>query len=103
MRPLNYAILKLYEDGSEIDVQGVISRLEADYSSFSAFKPKAVNESLMSAEKNGMLEECNWELDDKGVVLTIVKPGLLACRTLLDRKAGLPVAIRGIIPAQKGQ
>jgi len=66
MRPLNYAILKLYEDGSEIDVQGVISRLEADYSSFSAFKPKAVNESLMSAEKNGMLEESNWELDNNG-------------------------------------
>jgi len=66
MRPLNYAILKLFEDGSEIDVQGVITKLDVDYSSFSAFKPKAINESLMSAEKNGLLEESNWELDDKG-------------------------------------
>ena len=66
MRPLNYAILKLFEKGSEIDVQGVIAQLEKDYSSFRAFKPKAVNESLMSAEKNGLLEECNWELDDSG-------------------------------------
>ena len=66
MRPLNYAILKLFEDGSEIDVQGVISKLETAYSSFSAFKPKAINESLMSAEKNGLLEESNWELDNTG-------------------------------------
>ncbi|MDR2035642.1 MAG: hypothetical protein LBP91_03090 [Coriobacteriales bacterium] len=65
MRPLNYAILKLYEDGSEIDVQGVMSRLNDDYRKFRAFKPKAINESLMSAEKNGLLEESNWELDDK--------------------------------------
>ena len=66
MRPLNYAVLKLYEDGSEIDVQGVMIKLHSEYSSFRAFKPKAVNESLMSAEKNGLLEECNWELDDRG-------------------------------------
>jgi len=66
MRPLNYAILKLFEDGSEIDVQGVMAKLEKDYSSFRAFKPKAINESLMSAEKNGLLDESNWELDDKG-------------------------------------
>ena len=66
MRPLNYAILKLYEDGSEIDVQGVITHLEDEYRSFSAFKPKAINESLMSAEKNGLLEESNWELDSDG-------------------------------------
>ena len=66
MRPINYAILKLFEDGSEIDVQGVFEKLEGEYGSFKAFKPKAINESLMSAEKNGLLDESNWELDDKG-------------------------------------
>jgi len=66
MRPLNYAILKLFEDGDEIDVQSVMSALKDEYSSFAAFKLKAVNESLMSAEKNGLLEESNWKLDDKG-------------------------------------
>jgi len=65
MRPLNYAILKLFENGEEIDVQTVMTKLEGDYQSFRAFKVKAVNESLMSAEKNGMLEESKWELDDK--------------------------------------
>jgi len=65
MRPLNYAILKLFEDGSEISVQGVTDKLKKDYGSFRAFQPKAINESLMSAEKNGLLEESNWELDDK--------------------------------------
>jgi len=66
MRPLNYAILKLFEDGAEIDVQGVMAKLEKDYSGFRAFKTKAVNESLMSAEKNGLLDESNWELDNQG-------------------------------------
>ncbi|MCL2529898.1 MAG: hypothetical protein FWE41_06150 [Coriobacteriia bacterium] len=66
MRPLNYAILKLFEDGREFDVQGVITQLQDEYSSFRAFKPMAINESLMSAEKNGLLEECNWELDAQG-------------------------------------
>ena len=66
MRPLNYAILDLFRDGAEISVAGVIEKLKKDYSSFRAFKPKAVNESLMSAEKNGLLEESNWELDEKG-------------------------------------
>ena len=65
MRPLNYAILKLFEDGSEIDVQGVIAQLQKEYGSFRAFKPKSINESLMSAEKNDLLEESNWELDDR--------------------------------------
>ncbi|MCL2808311.1 MAG: hypothetical protein FWD27_09225 [Coriobacteriia bacterium] len=66
MLPLNYAILKLFVSGNELSVQGVIDKLDKDYRSFRAFKPKAINESLMSAEKNGLLEESNWELDDKG-------------------------------------
>ena len=66
MRPLNYAILKLFENGDEMDVQGDMATLAGDYSGFRAFKAKAVNESLMSAEKNGLLEESNWGLDEKG-------------------------------------
>lgn len=68
MRPLNYAILKLFEKGYEYDVQTVMLKLEKEYGSFRAFKEKAVNESLMSAEKNGLLEESNWELDDQGLL-----------------------------------
>ncbi|MDR1421555.1 MAG: hypothetical protein LBI64_01660 [Coriobacteriales bacterium] len=65
MLPLNYAILKLFENGDEYDVQGVEAELKGDYSSFRAFKSKAINESLMSAEKNGLLDEVRYELDDK--------------------------------------
>ena len=64
MLPLNYAILKLFEDGGELDVSGVMERLEGDYRTFKAFKAKGVNESLMSAEKNGLLEESRFDLSD---------------------------------------
>jgi hypothetical protein len=65
MLPLNYAILKLFETGDELDVQSVMEKLQKDYGSFRAFKPAAVNESLMSAEQNGLLDAVNYALDDK--------------------------------------
>jgi hypothetical protein len=64
MLPLNYAILKLFENGDEYDVQEVMSKLKGDYGSFRAFKSAAVNESLMSAEQNGLLDAVNYALDD---------------------------------------
>ena len=66
MLPLNYAILRLFLNDNEYDVNGVMEKLKDEYSSFRAFKPAGVNESLMSAEKNGLLEESRFELDDSG-------------------------------------
>jgi len=66
MLPLNYAILKLFEDGAEYDVQDVMSRLEGAYGSFRAFKPAGVNEALMSAEQNGLLDAVRYDLDEAG-------------------------------------
>ncbi|MCL1879198.1 MAG: hypothetical protein FWF71_01025 [Actinomycetia bacterium] len=63
MLPLNYAILKLFEDGSEYDVCGVIDQLKDKYRKFRAFKPAGINESLMSAEQNGLLDAVRYELD----------------------------------------
>jgi len=63
MLPLNYAILKLFEDGGEYDVAEVMSALAGEYGSYRAFTHFAVNESLMSAEKNGLLEESRFELN----------------------------------------
>lgn len=65
MLPLNYAILKLFEGGDEYDVQTVMAKLKGSYGSFRAFRPAGINESLMSAEKNGLLDVVRYELDDK--------------------------------------
>ncbi len=68
MLPLNYAILKLFEHGDEYDVEQVMGKLKNDYGTFRAFKPAGVNESLMSAEKNGLLDATRYELDDKSTL-----------------------------------
>jgi hypothetical protein len=73
MLPLNFAILKLFEKGDEYDVKGVMEKLSSEYSSFRAFTVKGINESLMSAEKNGMLDEVNWELDTNGDLCVFYK------------------------------
>lgn len=65
MLPMNYAILKLFGDGSEHDVKSVMDALWRDYSGFRPFKPSVVNESLMSAEKNELLEETRAEFDEE--------------------------------------
>ena len=64
MLPLNYAILKLFGDGSEFDVKGIMDKLRGSYGGFRPFKHSEVNESLMSAEKNGLLEETRAEFDE---------------------------------------
>jgi len=66
MLPLNYAILKLFEDGAEYDVEEVMTKLKDVYGTFRAFKPAGVNESLMSAEQNGLLDAVRYNLDDAG-------------------------------------
>ncbi|MDR2109189.1 MAG: hypothetical protein LBP28_07005 [Coriobacteriales bacterium] len=66
MLPLNYAILELFKTGAEYDTTAVMQRLQGDYGSFKAFNPPAVLESLMSAEKNELLEESRYDLDEQG-------------------------------------
>ncbi|MDR0308655.1 MAG: hypothetical protein LBH87_01845 [Coriobacteriales bacterium] len=63
MLPLNFAILKLFEEGEEYDTIDVMEKLQGQYSKFRAFKFNAVQESLMSAEKNGMLDEVRYGMD----------------------------------------
>jgi drug/metabolite transporter (DMT)-like permease len=64
--PLNYAVLRLFANGLELDTQAVMDTLAGAYSSCRAFNPKSVLESLMSAEKNGLLEESRFEADGQG-------------------------------------
>ena len=64
MRPLNYAILKLFENGDTYDASEVMDILRDEYGRFRMFKKKNIIESLMSAEKNFILEQSYFELDD---------------------------------------
>lgn len=64
MLPLNYAILKLFENGEEYDTPAVIKILKKDYGNYKAFKPASIEESLMSAVENGLLDEKSYRLDE---------------------------------------
>jgi len=63
MLPLNYAILKLFLDTEEADVDQVMDSLVTDYKRFRQFNRKSVTEALMTAEANALLEETRFELD----------------------------------------
>ncbi|MBP6282243.1 MAG: hypothetical protein KBA67_07760 [Leptotrichiaceae bacterium] len=65
MKPLNYAILKYFTKITEASADEVIDALKGEYGKFKALNKKAVIESLMTAEANGLLKETRFELDDK--------------------------------------
>ena len=65
MKPLNYAILKYFTKITEASADEVIDALKGEYGKFKALNRKAVIESLMTAEANGLLKETRFELDDK--------------------------------------
>ena len=65
MKPLNYAILKYFTKITEASADEVIDALKGEYGKFKALNKKAVIESLMTAEANGLLKETRFELDEK--------------------------------------
>lgn len=67
-RPLNYAILKYFTTVDEASVDDVRRALAPDYANHSAFGKRAMTEALMTAEKNGLIEEARFDLDDNGDV-----------------------------------
>ena len=56
MKPLNFAILKLFTDGAERSPEDVIEALKPEYGGFKALNKPEVLTSLMTAESNGLLE-----------------------------------------------
>ncbi|MCL2151236.1 MAG: hypothetical protein FWH50_03320 [Coriobacteriia bacterium] len=64
MLPLNYAVLKLFENGDEYDADAAMAVLADSYGRFRAFKKSTIIESLMAAEKNEILEQSRYELDE---------------------------------------
>ncbi len=64
MRPLYYSMLLLFKDGKEFCVNDAIDALKGEYSSFKMLRPVPMQEALMTAEKNGLLEESRFDLDE---------------------------------------
>lgn len=66
MKPLNFAILKYFTTGVEACRADVQEALKDQYSEFRAFKDHIMDEALMTAASNGLIEESSLDLDDQG-------------------------------------
>lgn len=73
MKPLNFAILKYFTTGVEACRADVQDALRAEYSGFRAFKDKAMDEALMTAASNGLIEESRLDLDENGNLVIYYK------------------------------
>lgn len=65
MLPLNFAILKYFTTVDEACATDVINALKGQYGRFKALRRPAVIEALMTAEKNGLLEEARCAFNDQ--------------------------------------
>ena len=73
MRPLFFSVLKFFTDGKEACRADVQDALRAQYGNFKAFKDRAMDEALMTACSNGLIDESRYELDDQGKLVIYYK------------------------------
>ena len=73
MKPLNYAILKYFTKVEKASVEDVIRDLKQDYSTFKAFNREEILNTLLTAEANGLIEEVEADLNEKGELLIYYK------------------------------
>lgn len=66
MRPLNYAILKHLTTVEKASAAQVYEALKGEYGNFRMCKEKSIFEALLTAEKNGLCEIVDYELDAQG-------------------------------------
>ena len=66
MKPLNYAILLYFTKVDRACVDEVIDALRPVYGHFRSLCKPAVTEALMTAEKNSLLIEDGYSLDENG-------------------------------------
>ena len=66
LMPLYYAIVKHFMDDREYSVQDVIDALKPDYGGYKLLTHKDVEEALATAKENGLLDESNYGIDEKG-------------------------------------
>lgn len=66
LMPLYYAIVKHFMDGNQHSVENVIDALKPNYGGYKLLTKKDVSEALATAKENGLLDESNYDIDDKG-------------------------------------
>ena len=66
MRPLNYAILKYMTTVDKASAKEVVDALKPEYGSFRMLNMLTVQEALMTAEQNTLLEEAGYNLNEQG-------------------------------------
>ena len=68
--PLNFAVLKYMTTVDHaVCPADVMKALEKDYHEWRMFTPAGILEVLMTGEKNGLLYEDHYELDENGEVV----------------------------------
>lgn len=68
-RPLNYAILKYFTQVEKASVIELLGALRKEYSSYKAFNKKSIVEALMTAESNGLIQECGADIVDGELIV----------------------------------
>lgn len=68
--PLYYAIMKHFAGGKRDCTEGVMHDLATSYGSYKLFTRKDIDEALATAKENGLLNECDWKIDDNGELQT---------------------------------
>jgi DNA-binding PadR family transcriptional regulator len=66
MLPFNYALLHCFASGGETDAREVMRALESRYGGRRTFRKKYVDEALMAACVNGLLDETRAEFESGG-------------------------------------
>ena len=87
LMPLYYAIVKHFMDGSRYSANDVVSALAPDYGSYKLLTLKDVEEALATANENGLLEECEYDLDENGGLRVYYRVTDFG-RTMIDRYIG---------------
>ena len=64
--PLYYAIIKHFLDGTEACADDVVTALSPNYGNYKLLTHKDVEEALATAKENGLLDESNYGIDEKG-------------------------------------
>ena len=64
--PLYYAIIKHFLDGTEACSDDVVTALSPNYGNYKLLTHKDVEEALATAKENGLLDESNYGIDEKG-------------------------------------
>ena len=64
--PLYYAIVKCFMDGEQHCADDIVAFLEPNYHGYKLLNHKDVEEALATAKENGILDESDFRIDEKG-------------------------------------